>query len=161
MPNLKRITATLAVGLLAACASEKAADSGSMDVTDAPSIEGTASPMDTLLHVTIPLASVGTSGVSGEAMAMHADDTVVLILEMQGLAAGVDHPAHIHSGTCDSGGPVAVALTAVTGLEDGTGASTTTLESARIQQDAAYFIQVHSADGAPVACGDMEGHGAS
>lgn len=160
MPNLKRTPAILAIGLLAACSGDKASDPSSLDASDVPALEGTASPLDTLLHVTIPLASIGGSGVNGEAMAMHADDTVVMILEMQGLLAGVDHPAHIHSGTCASGGPVAVPLTAVTGLADGTGASTTTLDSSQIQQDAAYFVQVHAADGTPVACGDMEGHGA-
>lgn len=112
-----------------------------------------------MTHQTVPLAAVNESGVSGEAMGMHSDDAVVMMLELEGLPAEGEYAAHIHSGSCADGGSVAVALDPVIGLADGTGASTTTLEPDAIDPDSDHFVQVHGEGGTPIACGDVEGHG--
>jgi hypothetical protein len=161
MANLQRFASLALISVLAACGGNDTEDVASKEALDAPALEGTASPMDTMLHSTIPLEALAGSGVTGEAMAMHAEEAVVVILELRGLTPGAAHPAHIHSGSCADGGPVAVPLTSITGLEDGTGASTTSIGSADISPSQAYFIQVHATDGTPVACGGMEGHGSS
>jgi hypothetical protein len=154
-----RILSLLFIVLLSACAGDRGSNASAGDFSDAPALEGAPSPMDTMLHVTIALAPVGASGILGEAMAMHSEDAVVVILEMQGLREGISHPAHIHAGSCAGGGPIAVALNPVTGLADGTGSSTTALDAVEISPASPYFIQVRAEDGTPVACGDMEGHG--
>jgi hypothetical protein len=151
----------LLAGLLAACSNDRGQGLDPGQESDFLALEGAPSPMDTMLHATIALAPVGESGIWGEAMAMHSENTVVVILEMQGLGEAVMHAAHIHAGTCATGGPVAVALSPVTGLEDGTGTSTTSLDAAELGATERYFIQVHTEDGTPAACGDMEGHGGS
>ncbi len=108
-------------------------------------------------HVTIALASSNESGVFGEAMAMHTDESVVVVLEIAGLPAAGEYAAHVHIGTCATGGGVAAALNPVIGLADGTGSSTTTLELSALPAEQSHFVQVHGAGGSPVACGDMEG----
>jgi hypothetical protein len=116
-------------------------------------------PTGEMVHHTITLSEMNDSGVTGEAMAMHSDDAVVLILEMEGLPGEGEYAAHIHHGNCEDGGPVAVPLDPVIGLADGTGSSTTTLELDEMDEDEPHFIMVHGDGGNPVACGDMEGHG--
>jgi hypothetical protein len=117
-----------------------------------------ADPMEGVLHATTPLLEVNGSGVSGEAVAMHSDDAVVVVLDLEGLPAEGEYAAHIHQGTCAEGGPVAAPLNPVLGLADGTGTSTTTLDPGDVPSDESLFIQVHGEGGTPIACGDMEGH---
>lgn len=117
-----------------------------------------ADPMDDVIHASIPLHEVNGSGVTGEAMAMHSEDAVVVVVDVEGLPAEGEYPAHIHEGTCADGGGVAAPLNPVMGLADGTGTSTTSLDMDDIPADRSHFIQVHGEGGAPIACGDMEGH---
>lgn len=122
-------------------------------------MEAPAAPPAEMMHATITLDQVNSSGVSGEAMAMHSDDAVVVILELEGLTTEGEYPAHVHIGNCADGGPVGVALNPVVGLADGTGTSTTTLELDDLDENDPHFIMVHGDGGAPIVCGDMEGHG--
>ena len=116
-------------------------------------------PMDEMFHATIPLHEVNGSQVSGEAMAMHADDAVIVVIDLEGLPDEGEYEAHVHTGTCEEGGPVAAPLNPILGLADGTGNSTTTLDAEELPADEPHFIQVHGSGGSPVACGDIEGHG--
>lgn len=113
-------------------------------------------PAEPLPEETVQLEEVGGSGVSGEAVAMHSEDTVVIVVDLEGLPAEGEYQAHIHSGTCAEGGGVAEPLNPVMGLEDGTGSSTTMFEPDQIPTDEPHFVQVHGDDGSPIACGDME-----
>ncbi|GEM_PF-621720 len=132
------------------------------DTDDPPAeMEPAAEPMDPMedvIHATIELAEVNGSGVSGEAMAMHSDDAVIIVIDLEGLPEEGEYAAHIHEGTCAEGGPVAEPLNPVMGLGDGTGTSTTTLDPDVIPEDEPHFIQVHGEGGTPIACGDIEGH---
>lgn len=146
--------------LVAGCGGDSASEALEADATsDGAPVEMSPSPMDTALHSTIILAAVGGSGVTGEAMSMHSDDLVVLFLELQGLPNEGSFPAHIHSGTCEGGGPVAVRLNPVSALPDGTGTSITTLDAEAVPTSGTYFVQVHGEANAPIACGDLLGHG--
>lgn len=157
-PGTRRLWTMLLLLPLVGCAPDEAPDPPPAEVS--PPMEGPAAPPAAdLMHATIPLQEVNSSGVSGEAMAMHSDDAVVVILDLEGLTAEGEYPAHIHIGTCADGGPVGVALNPVVGLADGTGASTTTLELDDLDPDDPHFIMVHGDGGAPIVCGDMEGHG--
>ena len=101
------------------------------------------------------LDEVGDSNIEGKATATHSaqEVTVSIVLE-EGGKADVTYPVHIHTGTCETGGPVAVELAPVTNLQS---SKTVALTSLPANQDA--FVQVHDASGKPVACGNMKGHG--
>ena len=105
------------------------------------------------------LAPVNRSGVTGTVRADHDGDEVTVTVEVAGLEAGGEYPAHIHSGRCAAGGPVAVPLGRITAGEDGTGRLTTRVAAAELGAEDAAFVQVHGADGAVVACADLGGHG--
>jgi len=154
-------TAALASLVVAACGDPAPVDDPTIEPDTAPAVEAAPSPMDTMMHVTIALEPMNASGVSGEAMALHSDDAVVVILELEGLPGEAQYAAHIHAGTCAAGGPVVVPLNPVAGLADGTGTSTTTLEADEVGTDTPHFIMVHGEGGTPLACGNMEGHGGS
>jgi hypothetical protein len=124
---------------------------------EAPAPE--AAPMDEMFHATIPLHEVNGSQVSGEAMAMHADDAVIVVIDLEGLPDEGEYDAHVHTGTCAEGGPVATPLNPILGLADGTGNSTTTLDADELPVGEPHFIQILGDGGSPLACGDIEGHG--
>jgi hypothetical protein len=149
----------LALVLASGCGGGAPAEDGDAAPDSAPAVEAAPSPMDTMIHVTIALEAMNESGVTGEAMAMHADDAVVVILELEGLPGEAQYAAHIHAGTCAEDGPVAAPLNPVAGLADGTGTSTTTLEADEVGTDTPHFIMIRGEGGIPIACGDMEGHG--
>jgi hypothetical protein len=100
------------------------------------------------------LDDVNDSGISGEATATHSQQEVtVSILLKEGAQPDVSYAAHIHTGTCEEGGPVAVDIGPVQNLQ-----SSKTLQLSELPADQPAFIQVHGPDGQPVACGDMKGH---
>jgi hypothetical protein len=101
------------------------------------------------------LDDVNDSGIEGEATATHSQQevTVSILLKGDNAKADQNYPAHIHTGTCKDGGPVAVELAPVQNLQS---SKTVSLSSLPANQPA--FVQVHGADGKPVACGDMKGH---
>ena len=101
------------------------------------------------------LDEVGDSNIEGKATATHsAQDVTVSILLEEGGKADVTYPAHIHTGTCEKGGPVAVELAPVTNLQ-----SSKTVALTSLPANQAAFVQVHDPGGKPVACGNMKGHG--
>ena len=124
---------------------------------EAPPVSGPPDPE--LEHAVISLEPVDDSGVAGEALAMHEGDAVVLILEVTGLPGAGEYPAHIHEGDCARGGPVAVTLSPVAGGPDGSGSSTTAMDASELDPNRPLFVQVHGEGGAPIACGNIVGHG--
>lgn len=141
-------------------------------------------------EMTVTLEAKNESGITGkaeiaraaEAEKPHAHEITVNI---SGAAAGT-YPAHVHRGTCESGGGVATALTSITVEGAGSMASSTTVvtpdqlaaaDPSEAEQQAEtegmveaglredekrehgpLFIQVHLPDGTPAACGDVQ-HG--
>lgn len=95
----------------------------------------------------------------GEA-AGQAADTVHVTVELGGLTSGESYPVHIHQGTCQEGGGVAVGLNAVEAT-DGSGSSETSFAAGDLSMDASHFVQAHLPDGTPAACGDVPGHDGS
>jgi hypothetical protein len=138
------------LGTLVACesapdAEDTAADSAAVGAdASAPAAE----------PVKVDLDAVNDSGIKGEATATHsANEVTVSIVLTEGGKPEVSYPAHIHTGTCEKGGPRAVDLAPVTNLQS---SITVPASSLPVNQDA--FVQVHDASGKPVACGDMKGH---
>ena len=156
-PAARRLWALALLAPLAACGGDEA-PAPAMETAPPPATEAPPPPTE-MMHATVVLDEVNSSGVSGEAMAMHSDDAVVVILDLDGLTDEGEYAAHIHIGSCAEGGPVAVSLNPVLGLADGTGTSTTTLEADELAEGDPHFIMVHGEGGTPIVCGDLEGHG--
>jgi hypothetical protein len=102
------------------------------------------------------LDDVDNSGIEGEATATHsAQDVTVSIVLKDAAKANVTYPAHIHTGNCKDGGPVAVELAPVSNLQ-----SSKTIPVSSLPANQPAFVQVHDPSGKAVACGDMKGHSA-
>lgn len=125
--------------------------------TEAPATEPAEGMEAPDAPVDITLSAVGESGVSGQATAVHQNDSVTVSIDLQGLPGEGEYAAHIHQGSCEAGGGVAAPLNSVQGTADGSGQSTTTLAASALEADQTYFVQVHGPGGV-LACGDIEGH---
>ena len=144
--------------LFAAAACEREADD---DLDGAADTLGDtlAARADTVMDMpmepsTTDLDEVDDSGISGEAVATHSQQEVtVSILLKEGAQPNVSYPAHIHTGNCKDGGPVAVELSPVQNLQ-----SSKTIQLSQLPADRPAFIQIHDEGGKPVACGNMKGH---
>jgi CHRD domain-containing protein len=83
--------------------------------------------------------------------------TVKLVVD--GLEPGTSHPAHIHIGTCQAQGPVAVPLTALQADARGHAESTTTAKGA--PEIGTWYVNVHRGPGlagpefTPITCGNL------
>ncbi|MEX2531929.1 MAG: hypothetical protein WD960_14265 [Gemmatimonadota bacterium] len=141
--------------LLTACGEQPPEEAPPAPEAEAPAEMEAGATQDMADH-TVDIEEVNGSGVTGQAMGMHADGSVTMFVELEGLPEEGEYAAHIHSGTCESGGPVALPLNPVMGLADGTGSSTTILEPDDMPMGEAHFTQVHGEGGAPIACADME-----
>ena len=123
---------------------------------DTPGEEPAAVTTEDAGTLTIPLAELNDSGISGSAALEAADEGLVVTLALDGAAGG--HPVHIHRGTCDDLEPAPeYPLNDV----DEQGASTTTVDGVTIEELAAepYAVNVHLSNeeiGEYVACGDIE-----
>jgi hypothetical protein len=80
---------------------------------------------------TYTLDPLSNSGVSGTVTFRKQNDQTMIIVQLFGTVAGNSHPAHIHSGSAGSGGPIVLDFnpvdgatghseTSVTALNDGT-----------------------------------------
>lgn len=141
---------------IAACEpKEEAADEGAADTT-AAELADSAMNNVSAEPVTVGLDDVNDSGIEGEATATHGPNEVTVSILLKDKAqANVSYPAHIHTGTCEKGGPVAVDLGTVQNLQ---AQKTVPLSSLPREQ---HYVQVHDPAGKPVACGDMKGHDAA
>mgnify|MGYP006278148559 CR=1 FL=1 len=141
-----------------ACGETGTQEEGGMEETGQESMASDTMASDemagTEAGATVALSARGESGVSGDARLEPAGDSIRVALSLTGLTEGQSYPAHVHNGSCESGGGVAQPLTPVTGQAGGTGSSTSTL-AASVLGDTTHFIQVHGQGGTPVACGDL------
>ena len=103
------------------------------------------------------IAPINRSGIAGTVRVERGDDETTVTLQLEGLTAGVEYPAHVHEGRCSAGGPVAAPLGRVRAGADGTGRLATRVSTATMPADTAGFVQVHGPDGAAVACADLDG----
>jgi hypothetical protein len=152
------LTLALCVGcFVAACGGEPAEDPA---VEEAPAAE--PAPADPVVTdaatepLPVTLEAVNESGVEGRATKIALNDSLQLSLMVQGLPRDGEYPAHIHRGTCVSGGAVVVQLNPVRTESDGMGRSLTTIPATRLPEDGPYFVQVHGTSGV-LACGDVHG----
>jgi hypothetical protein len=107
------------------------------------------------LPVEVGLEAKAESGITGTATVLPVSDGVEVALDLNGLTAGQTYMSHIHRGTCDDDRGVVAPLDDI--AADGeTARGTTTIGQSMLDPSAAsLFIQVHGADGTPVACGGI------
>ena len=151
--SAKGLVLAVAVVAAAACAKTEDAEETAFQADTSAAAPAPGSETGPSTPVVTQLAAVENSGVTGEATARHSSTDVTVALTVANPPAG-ELPAHIHTGTCATGGPVAVPLTNVTN-----GQSSTTVTVASLPANAPSFVQVHDPSGKPIACGDMQGHG--
>ena len=142
----------VACALLIACGQggEQGAEAERQAAADTMTRETAAAGQE----VSVTLSPKSQSGIRGRALLARQGDSVSVQLMLSGLEPGGSYPAHVHRGTCQSGGGVATALTTVS-AQDSTGASTTTFAASAVSPDSAYFLQAHLSDGTPAACGNV------
>jgi hypothetical protein len=144
----------LAFGLVLAACEPADDDADDAIPADTAGMAAPAPAAPSAEPVEVDLDEVDDSNVSGKATATHSptDVTVAIVLD-EGGNTETSYPAHVHTGTCKDGGPVAVELSPVTNLQS---SKTIPLSSLPANQNA--FIQVHDASGKAIACGDLPGH---
>ena len=104
---------------------------------------------------TATLAAKNNSGITGTASLAANGDSTSVTVTLNGGKAGTAYPTHIHMGDCAAPGDVVAPLTSVTVGADGSGTSTTTVPSAKLEGQSALLVQSHLPDGTPAACGDV------
>lgn len=162
MSKQTRFFAMLAIAgafTLAACAEGQ--DEGEMaepitDETGMPDVPGLDDPgLAEAGPVEVGLEAKAESGITGSAILTPIADGVEVSLDLDGLTAGETYSAHLHRGACDNDMGVVAPLEDVS-ASDETGQSTTTIGTSMLDPTAeSLFVQVHSADGTPIACGDV------
>jgi hypothetical protein len=143
-----------------ACGEETAEEGASGE--EAPPVAAAESPVppsaaeSAAEPLPVTLEAVNESGVEGRATKIEMDDSIQLSLMVQGLPRDGEYAAHIHRGTCVSGGTVVVQLNPVRAESDGMGRSLTTIPADRLPDDEPHFVQVRGSSGV-LACGDVHG----
>lgn len=175
----------VAAGLLpvaAACGGSDAESGSSADTAaampDTASVGATAGAMgdsaaagmagmDSMSHSAagggaVPLAAVGGSGVTGEAMLTAQGNQTQVMVRLAGAKGAGTHQGHIHTGTCEQPGSVVAPLEPVTTDASGAGSSTKTVDvPASAAMNGQHIIAYHEAGGspgAPVVCGAIPAH---
>ncbi len=161
MSKHSRFLAMLAIAgafTLAACAEGQ--DEGEMaepitEETGMPDEPGLDDPGLEAAPVEVGLEAKAESGITGSATLTPIADGVEVRLDLDGLTAGETYSAHLHRGACDNDMGVVAPLEDVSASGE-TGQSTTTIGTSMLDPTAeSLFVQVHSADGTPIACGDV------
>ena len=110
-----------------------------------------------------PNASTGQSA-QGTTQLTLSGGTLTVKLTISGLAPNSVHPAHIHSGSCESQGAVVYPLTNVTADVSGNATVTTTIPNVSSIPGSGWYVNVHRGPGLstqtefdPIACGNVTG----
>lgn len=117
-------------------------------------------PPAALSHTMATMNPVGGSTVGGDVMVMPGTpDGSQLTVRVMNAPAGSKVAAHVHTGRCASGGPVAAPIGDITVEQNGAGTATVTVPiSLTTLLDGNHFVQAHEpngAPGAPAACADL------
>jgi len=132
-------------------------DGGAMATTPAPMPADSAMAGQSTAPSAVQMMALNNSGVNGQTQVMaHGEGETMVTVTLQGAGTGT-HPGHIHSGTCDSLGPVVAPLESVT-LANGTGTSSSTVKvPLATVMNGQHVVNFHAGSGAdpmaPVVCG--------
>ena len=163
--TLQGIGAVLMMGSLVACGGEKG---GAADTTASNSMAASADSTAMMApsptgRWTATLQSMAGTNVTGTASAMAGTSagTTMAEVTISGAPANGEHPWHIHSGTCASGGDIVGPPTDYMPIRadaSGNGTSTATVNVAA-PTSGDYHVNVHMSPSdlkTIVACGDLK-----
>ncbi|HKY60527.1 MAG TPA: CHRD domain-containing protein [Gemmatimonadota bacterium] len=159
MTRSTRIFAVLALlGAFVLGACQQGTDEGELeepitDETGMPDVPDLGE--EEALPAEVGLEAKAESGITGTATVLPAADGVEIALDLNGLTAGQTYASHLHRGTCDNDGGVVAPLEDIVADGETARVTTTVGESMLDPSAGSLFIQVHVADGTPVACGDI------
>lgn len=105
------------------------------------------------------LSSTAGSSVRGSAKAQSVGVGTGVNISIEGAAASAQHPWHVHTGTCASGGGIVGSATAypvLTASLSGTASANTSIGVA-LREDERYHVNVHRSptDLTVIACGNL------
>lgn len=103
---------------------------------------------------TVQLTAMGDSGASGDVEFTREGNTLSVEI-MASMGGPGDYPAHIHEGTCDEPGGVAVPLDSPTAAEEGIAEGSTDVDAMQLDAGGSYLVMVHQQQGAPAACAEI------
>lgn len=116
------------------------------------------------LHITLNAAPGASKGEAATGMAQLtlSGKTLTVKLTISGLEPNSMHPAHIHSGMCESEGPVVYPLQTVQADASGNASVTTTINNVASIPGSGWYVNVHHSMALstqtgfdPVACGNV------
>ena len=106
------------------------------------------------------LSGTNNSSVRGTAKAQSVGVGFGANISISGAAAGAQHPWHVHTGTCATGGPVvgsAGAYPVLTANSSGEASANATISTA-LNESQRYHVNVHRspADLTVISCGNLD-----
>jgi len=148
LKHVRPLAAVLPVLLLMAGCDGDSAPDGAPGAAS-PAADATTGP------VVANLEPLGDFIAEGSVTFRRSGESVTADIRADSHLGPGDYPIHVHAGTCEEGGRVALSLTTMMGGEGGEGTSLTTFQVSELPLDGTYFVQMHRADGTPIACADV------
>jgi hypothetical protein len=110
------------------------------------------------------MQAVGGSGVSGTALITKATGSFTVKLTLTGMKPSTQHANHVHKGSCAKAGPIDKSLQTISADASGSGTQTSTVPADFAIPPEGWYVNVHTGpditqpgQGAPIACGDIQG----
>tara|TARA_Y100000310_G_C20627678_1_gene786868 strand:+ start:368 stop:844 length:477 start_codon:yes stop_codon:yes gene_type:complete len=103
--------------------------------------------------ISTPLFSQSDSGQVGGIDLVEIEKKVEVTVQFENVVAGIPHPVHLHSGSCDSLGNIVFPLNSIV---DGSSKTTLGVSVKEFQSQLPLAINVHKAEnelGVNIACG--------
>ncbi len=154
------LVAVLAIGAVAC--NDDGDDNGDGEAVPTATVEPVdGDTTDAGLQISMTLSEVGGSGVSGSVTITDAAGATLVVVTVDGGLEEGTHMNHIHGGSCDDVGSIAVPLTELDAAADGSASATSTItdnpdaELGHLEEGG-HVVAVHALDGSIVACGDVE-----
>lgn len=170
MRRHERMVMTLALAggfVLVSCADQSGEETGDLSAigemedvetrADTPPVKKAGSAAE------IALEPLNESGVTGAVKVKEKEAGHEIAVRLDDATAEDGYVAHVHDGTCDDVGGVVLPLEDFRAAEDGKVKSATRAGDTELDPTANHLVQVHRADGTPVACAPIElgEHGAA
>jgi hypothetical protein len=131
---------------------------GSGDAADSTTADSAAATADNAApaSATASLMAVDNSGVTGDVTLTASGEQTTIGMHVNGGPANTTMEAHVHSGTCETSGPVVAPLDSVKTDATGMGMINTTVSIPfATVNNGQHFVQVHKPDGKPAACANV------
>jgi|ECHnycMinimDraft_1075156.scaffolds.fasta_scaffold00215_3 plastocyanin len=114
------------------------------------------------LQTNVKINPVNNSGVKGQAtISFISPFTMMVQVNVSGLAPNSTHQMHIHLGTCQYNGPIQYYLNSLVANSKGYASSTTVIHNVMFLPNVGWYINIHqganlTGSGAnPIACGNV------